>query len=71
MESKIRELSSATAQRAILGNHDVALMRAFGAGLFSASISGGLAEVSPGIHAGRVNVVIFREVAHGCWKRLT
>lgn len=65
IQPKIPEPSSATAQRAALRNHDVALMGAFRAGLLSVSIGGGLAEVSPRIHTGCVDVVVFGEIAHG------
>lgn len=50
--------------------HDVPLVRALGARVLAAAIDRGPEEVSSGVETGRVDVVIFGEVAHlGLFRR--
>lgn len=57
--------SSAGAERTILRDHNVALMRASAARALPAAVCGGPAKMRARIQAGRVDVVVLCEVAHG------
>lgn len=50
---------------ALPGQHDVALMRALGAGARAAAVDRGAEEVGARVDARGVDVVVFGEVAHG------
>lgn len=52
------------AERAGLWQDNVSFMRALGAAVLAAPVGDGLAEVQPGVHAGRVDVEVASVETH-------
>jgi len=62
--------SAAVAKGALAWQHYIPLMRASRAGAVAVAVDFGTEEVGAWIGAGRVDVIVLGEVAHGCcWER--